>query len=89
MIRRIPNRRRLACLSAIVALLPTSAFAFALDGAVTEGAGLGDYLKLDPSEALIVGADMTFVVAHHLLRIFFVILGAPVLAMLIPTRLRD
>lgn len=39
--------------------------------------------------ALIVGADMTFVVAHHLLRIFFVILGAPVLAMLIPTRLRD
>jgi len=39
--------------------------------------------------ALIVGADMTFVVAHHLLRIFFVILGAPVLAMLIPKRLRD
>lgn len=28
--------------------------------------------------ALIVGADMTFVVAHHLLRIFIVILGAPV-----------
>lgn len=27
--------------------------------------------------ALIVGADMTFVVAHHLLRIFIVILGAP------------
>lgn len=30
--------------------------------------------------ALIVGADMTFVVAHHLLRIFIVILGAPVFA---------
>ena len=39
--------------------------------------------------ALIVGADMTFVVAHHLLRIFFVILGAPVVAMLIPAWLRD
>jgi membrane AbrB-like protein len=32
--------------------------------------------------ALIVGADMGFVVAHHLLRIFFVILGAPVIARL-------
>jgi membrane AbrB-like protein len=32
--------------------------------------------------ALIVGADMGFVVAHHLFRIFFVILGAPVLARL-------
>ena len=29
---------------------------------------------------LIVGADMTFVVAHHILRIFIVILGAPVFA---------
>ena len=38
---------------------------------------------------LIVGADMTFVVAHHLLRLFFVILGAPVVAMLFPKRLRD
>jgi membrane AbrB-like protein len=32
--------------------------------------------------ALIVGADMGFVVAHHLFRIFFVILGAPVMARL-------
>ncbi len=32
--------------------------------------------------ALIVGADMTFVVAHHLLRIFVVILGAPLFARL-------
>ena len=32
--------------------------------------------------ALIVGADMTFVVAHHLLRIFIVILGAPVFSRL-------
>ena len=39
--------------------------------------------------AIIVGADMTFVVAHHLLRIFFVILGAPIVAALIPKRLRD
>lgn len=30
--------------------------------------------------ALMVGADMGFVVAHHLFRIFFVILGAPFLA---------
>lgn len=30
--------------------------------------------------ALIVGADMAFVVAHHVLRIFVVILGAPVVA---------
>ncbi|MEM1236380.1 MAG: AbrB family transcriptional regulator [Pseudomonadota bacterium] len=28
--------------------------------------------------ALIVGADVAFVVAHHVLRIFFVILGAPI-----------
>lgn len=30
--------------------------------------------------ALIVGADMAFVVAHHMLRIFVVILGAPLVA---------
>jgi uncharacterized membrane protein AbrB (regulator of aidB expression) len=30
--------------------------------------------------ALIVGADMGFVVAHHLFRIFIVILGAPILS---------
>ena len=30
--------------------------------------------------ALIVGADMGFVVAHHLFRIFIIILGAPILA---------
>ncbi|RMH52682.1 MAG: AbrB family transcriptional regulator [Alphaproteobacteria bacterium] len=33
--------------------------------------------------ALIVGADMAFVVAHHVLRMFLVILGAPVIARLI------
>ena len=32
--------------------------------------------------ALIVGADVAFVVAHHVLRIFFVILGAPMAARL-------
>ena len=32
--------------------------------------------------ALIVGADMAFVVAHHVLRIFVVILGAPLVARL-------
>ena len=32
--------------------------------------------------ALIVGADMAFVVAHHVLRIFVVILGAPLFARL-------
>jgi membrane AbrB-like protein len=32
--------------------------------------------------ALIVGADMAFVIAHHVLRIFVVILGAPVAARL-------
>lgn len=32
--------------------------------------------------ALVVGADMAFVVAHHVLRIFVVILGAPVAARL-------
>lgn len=30
--------------------------------------------------ALIVGADMAFVIAHHILRIFFVILGTPIAA---------
>jgi uncharacterized membrane protein AbrB (regulator of aidB expression) len=30
--------------------------------------------------ALIVGADVAFVVAHHVLRIFVVILGAPIAA---------
>ena len=29
--------------------------------------------------ALIVGADLGFVVAHHLFRIFIVILGAPIM----------
>jgi len=33
--------------------------------------------------ALIVGADMAFVVAHHVLRIFVVILGAPLFARLL------
>ena len=32
--------------------------------------------------ALIVGADMAFVIAHHVLRIFIVILGAPLFARL-------
>ena len=32
--------------------------------------------------ALIVGADVAFVVAHHVLRIFVVIMGAPVVARL-------
>ena len=36
--------------------------------------------------ALIVGADMGFVVAHHLVRIFIVILGAPVLAKFMRTK---
>lgn len=35
--------------------------------------------------ALIVGADMAFVVAHHVLRIFVVILGAPLFARLFST----
>ena len=42
--------------------------------------GQGELLVL----AIIVGADLTFVVAHHLLRIFFVILGAPIIASLLP-----
>lgn len=36
--------------------------------------------------ALIVGADMAFVVAHHVLRIFLVILGAPLAARLFGQR---
>ena len=32
--------------------------------------------------ALIVGADMAFVIAHHVLRIFIVILGAPLFSRL-------
>ncbi len=36
--------------------------------------------------ALIVGADIAFVVAHHILRIFVVILGAPVAARLMRSR---
>ncbi|MEM6748761.1 MAG: AbrB family transcriptional regulator, partial [Pseudomonadota bacterium] len=36
--------------------------------------------------ALIVGADMAFVVAHHVLRIFVVILGAPIAVRLIRPR---
>ena len=39
--------------------------------------------------AIIVGADLTFVVAHHLLRIFFVILGAPIIASLLPLRYKE
>ncbi|MGC1506715.1 MAG: AbrB family transcriptional regulator [Sulfitobacter sp.] len=36
--------------------------------------------------ALIVGADMSFVIAHHVLRIFVVILGAPLFARMFTTR---
>lgn len=36
--------------------------------------------------ALIVGADMAFVIAHHVLRIFIVILGAPLFARLFKTK---
>ncbi len=39
--------------------------------------------------ALIVGADMAFVVTHHVLRIFIVILGAPVAVRLFSPRPRD
>lgn len=39
--------------------------------------------------ALIVGADMAFVVAHHVLRIFTVILGAPLFARLFRDPPRD
>jgi uncharacterized membrane protein AbrB (regulator of aidB expression) len=36
--------------------------------------------------AIIVGADMTFVVAHHLLRLNFVITGASIIATILPKR---
>lgn len=36
--------------------------------------------------ALIVGADMAFVIAHHVLRLFVVILGAPLAARLVRVR---
>ncbi len=36
--------------------------------------------------AIVVGAHLTFVGAHHLLRIFFVILGAPIIASLLPLK---
>lgn len=39
--------------------------------------------------ALIVGADMAFVVAHHVLRIFVVIIGAPVFARLFKAATTD
>ena len=39
--------------------------------------------------ALVVGADMTFVVAHHVLRIFIVILGAPLFARLFGPKTGD
>ncbi len=39
--------------------------------------------------ALIVGADVAFVVAHHVLRIFVVILGAPLAVRLFRPRLQD
>ena len=47
--------------------------------------GQGELLIL----AIIVGADLTFVVAHHLLRIFFVILGAPIIASLLPPQYKE
>ncbi|SFI31871.1 AbrB family transcriptional regulator [Jannaschia pohangensis] len=39
--------------------------------------------------ALIVGADMAFVIAHHVLRIFVVILGAPLAARVFSPRPKD
>ncbi len=39
--------------------------------------------------ALIVGADVAFVVAHHVLRIFIVIMGAPVAAKMFSPRPQD
>ncbi|MEM9968017.1 MAG: AbrB family transcriptional regulator [Pseudomonadota bacterium] len=39
--------------------------------------------------ALIVGADVAFVVAHHVLRLFTVILGAPIAARLFTAKPRD
>ena len=40
-------------------------------------------------EALIVGADVAFVVAHHVLRMVIVILGAPVAARVFRPKPRD
>ena len=39
--------------------------------------------------ALIVGADMAFVIAHHVLRIFLVILGAPLFAKMFKSKPQD
>ena len=39
--------------------------------------------------AIVVGADMSFVVAHHLIRVLFVIIGAPIVASIICSRLQD
>jgi uncharacterized membrane protein AbrB (regulator of aidB expression) len=39
--------------------------------------------------ALIVGADIGFVVAHHLFRVFVVIIGAPILARIFQARQTD
>jgi uncharacterized membrane protein AbrB (regulator of aidB expression) len=39
--------------------------------------------------ALVVGADMAYVVAHHVLRIFIVILGAPLFARLFGPKTGD
>ena len=39
--------------------------------------------------ALIVGADVAFVVAHHVLRMFTVILGAPIAAKVFSPKPRD
>jgi len=39
--------------------------------------------------AIIVGADLSFVIAHHMLRIFLVIMGAPIAARLFNARPPD
>ena len=39
--------------------------------------------------ALIVGADVAFVVAHHVLRLVIVILGAPLVAGVVRPKPRD
>ena len=57
-------------------------------GALSQNAPLQDaLLALTPGGqaelvvlAIIVGADVAFVVAHHVLRLFLVILGAPIAA---------
>lgn len=77
----------LGCLTAIVVLVALYfEVAPAIDAilALTPG-GQAELLVL----AIIVGADISFVVAHHLLRLFSVILGAPIVAALISPRLRD